>query len=125
MSLYFTKNDEWARVNGQTARLGLTAAGAEHLGDVTFVELPKIGQTVVQGQPVCAVEAVKAAVDYYAPLSGTVTAVNQALKAKPELINSSPLEEGWIAEISLNAPAEVAALLDEAGYQAFLAAGEA
>lgn len=120
MNWYFTKNDEWAAVEDGKARIGLSKEGVEHLGDVTFVDLPKVGQTLTLGQAVCTVEAVKAAVDFYSPLSGTVLSINTELKKRPEILNESPEEAGWIAEISLDNPKETAGLLSRQEYQAFL-----
>jgi len=114
--LKYTENDEWIRVSGNTARIGLTDYAQDHLSDLVFVELPDVGETLTKGEPFAAVESVKAASDVYAPASGKVVAVNSALDDAPETINSDPYGEGWIVEIELSNPADVNDLLDAAAY---------
>ena len=94
--LRFTKTHEWLRVNGNKAVAGITQHAQEEISDVVFVELPKIGKKVSHGEEVAVVESVKAAFSIYAPVSGTVTQVNEALTKDPGAINRSPYEEGWI-----------------------------
>jgi len=114
--LKYTENDEWIRVSGNTARIGLTDYAQDHLSDLVFVELPDVGDTVTKGEAFAAVESVKAASDVYAPASGKVVAVNSALDDAPETINSDPFGEGWIVEIELSKPADVDDLMDAAAY---------
>ncbi|NLE50155.1 MAG: glycine cleavage system protein GcvH [Chloroflexi bacterium] len=114
--LKYTENDEWIRVSGNTARIGLTDYAQDHLSDLVFVELPDVGDTVTKGEAFAAVESVKAASDVYAPASGKVVAVNSALDDAPETINSDPFGDGWIVEIELSKPADVDDLMDAAAY---------
>lgn len=120
MSIYFTKEHEWAKVNGNRAVVGISNHAAHELGDVTFVELPAVGKQVRQGDVVAAIESVKAASDIYAPLSGTVVKVNSALDAAPEQVNESPEEAAWMLEIELSDPAEVGTLMSKEQYEAYL-----
>lgn len=118
--IYFTKNDEYARVQGSRAQLGLSKAGIENLGDVTFVELPEVGTVVEKDQPLCGLEAVKAAIDYYSPLSGKVVEVNLELKDKPQLMNKDPEGQGWIVVLEMSKPEEIHDLMNEELYGAYL-----
>ena len=86
---YYTKEHEWVKIDGNTATVGITEYAAQQLGDITFVELPAVGKTVKQFEVLCAIESVKAASDIYAPVSGKVVTVNEALNARPELVNES------------------------------------
>lgn len=122
--LKYTENDEWIRVNGNTARIGLTDYAQDHLSDLVFVELPDVGDTLTKGEAFAAVESVKAASDVYAPASGKVVAVNSALDDAPETINSDPYGEGWLVEIELSNPADVNDLMDAAAYAKHSAARE-
>lgn len=118
----FTADHEWVQVSGTTARVGITQFAQEQLGDVVFVELPAEGATFAQGKEAAVVESVKAASDIYAPVSGTITAVNSALPDNPSLVNSDPQGEGWFFEITLSNPSELDGLMDEAAYQAHIGA---
>lgn len=122
--LKYTENDEWIRVSGNTARIGLTDYAQDHLSDLVFVELPDVGDTLTKGEAFAAVESVKAASDVYAPASGKVVAVNSALDDAPETINSDPYGEGWLVEIELSNPADVNDLMDAAAYAKHSAARE-
>lgn len=124
-TLKYAKSHEWIRVDAGGLATGLATVGISEfaqdaLGDVVFVELPKIG-AVKAGQEVAIVESVKAASDIYSPVSGTIIAVNDALKDTPELLNSSPLDKGWLFRIKMDNIAELGALLDAAGYSAVIA----
>jgi len=121
--LKYTKEHEWARVEGKRARVGITAYAQEQLGDVVFVELPKVGTKVSQMQPFGVVESVKAVSDLFAPLSGEVAEVNAELLKKPELINQDPYGKGWMLVIQVSSPQEVNALLTVKQYQELLAKG--
>ncbi|MFY7778898.1 MAG: glycine cleavage system protein GcvH [Elstera sp.] len=114
----FTADHEWVQVTGTIARVGITHYAQEQLGDVVFVELPAVGATFAQGKEAAVVESVKAASDIYAPLSGTIAAVNEGLPDNPSLVNTDPQGEGWFFEITLSNPSELDGLMDEAAYQA-------
>lgn len=118
--LKYTAEHEWIRP-GETLRIGITAYAAEALGDVVFVTLPEPGTEVQGGVPLGEVESTKSVSDVYAPVSGTVTARNEALDARPELVNSDPYGEGWMIEIRSADPTAVEGLLDADGYRALVA----
>lgn len=120
MSIYFTKEHECAKVQGNLAVVGISDHAAHELGDVTFVELPQVGKQVKQGDVVAAIESVKAASDIYAPLSGTVVKVNGDLDAAPEQVNESPEEGAWMLELELSNPAEVEQLMGREQYAEYL-----
>jgi len=122
--LKYTENDEWIRVEGDTARIGLTDYAQDHLSDLVFVELPDVGEMLTKGEAFAAVESVKAASDVYAPASGEVIAVNSKLDDAPETINSDPYGEGWFVEIKLSNKAELNDLMDAAAYAKHCAARE-
>ncbi|MFH1809294.1 MAG: glycine cleavage system protein GcvH [Pseudomonadota bacterium] len=119
--LRYTKEHEWARIDGDVATIGITHHAQEALGDIVFVELPEVGRTLSQGETFGVVESVKAVSDLFAPLSGTVSEVNEALNGAPETLNKDPYGEGWIARMSLDKPDEIGALFDVTGYQKLLA----
>ena len=114
--LKFTPDHEWLRIEGDVAVVGITPHAQEQLGDLVFVELPPSGKSFAKGAAAAVVESVKAASEIYAPASGTVTAVNDAVVASPGLVNEDPLGQGWMFRISLDCPAELDALMDEAAY---------
>ncbi len=116
----FTKDHEWVNLDGDSVTIGITAYAAEQLGDVVFVELPAAGKSVKAGEPMAVVESVKAASDVFAPISGEVTAVNDALSDNPETVNEAPEGGGWFAKIKIADPAQVEALMDRQAYEAFL-----
>lgn len=119
--LLYAATHEWARIEGPEAVVGITFFAQEQLGDLTFVDLPKVGQALVAGQEMGSVESVKAASEIYCPVSGTVIAVNDTLENAPEKINESPYDEGWMIRVRLSA--EPAALLSAADYEKQIAAG--
>ena len=121
--LKYSREHEWVRVEGNRATVGITDFAQHQLGDVVFVEVPTVGAAVTAGQGFSVVESVKAVSDIYAPLSGTVVAVNDALNDTPEIINGDPYGDGWIAVIEMSNPGELDALLDAAGYEKFTAEG--
>ena len=96
---YYSEDHEWIEVKGRVAVVGISEHAAEELGDITYVELPMEGDDVIVGDAICVVESVKAAADVYAPISGTIAAVNDALEDHPELINQSPESDGWIYKL--------------------------
>ena len=114
--LRYSKEHEWVRVDGETATIGITKYAADELGDIVFVDLPEIGATLEQFGSFGVVESVKAVSDLYAPVSGEVAEVNQALSSTPELLNTDPFGEGWIARLTLSDPAQLDQLLDADGY---------
>ena len=116
MTVKYTEDHEWVRIEGQVATVGITAHAQDALGDVVFVELPEVGSTMDQKAVAGVVESVKAAADVYMPLSGKVLQVNEALRADPSLANSDPMGAGWFFKMELSEPAQVEALLDEASY---------
>jgi len=120
MSIYFTKEHEWAKVSGNLALVGISEHAAHELGDVTFVELPPVGKQVKQGEVVAAIESVKAASDIYAPLSGKVVRVNSVLDEAPEQVNESPEQAAWMLEIELGDSAETGSLMSKEQYDAYL-----
>lgn len=119
-NLFYTKDHEWVRIEGQTAYVGITDYAAHSLGDITFVELPKINELLKQSNHCATVESVKAASDVYAPLSGKVLTVNTQLLTHPELINQSAYEQGYFFSMEFSNLAEKAALMDGAGYQKYI-----
>lgn len=118
--LRFTKDHEWLRIEGSEATVGITAYAAEQLGDVVYVELPGAGKALVKAGEAAVVESVKAASEVYAPASGTVTAVNDALTADPAKVNADPLGEGWFFKMTLSAPGEVSSLMTQAQYTDYI-----
>jgi len=119
----YTKDHEWVKVEGKTARVGITDHAQHELGDVVFVELPSVGAELKKGDNLGTVESVKAVGDIYAPVSGKIVEVNTALEGAPETINRSPHEEGWIALIEMNDPAEADSLLTASDYEKYIAEG--
>jgi glycine cleavage system H protein len=117
MSLYFTKEHEWVRVEGDTATIGISNHAQEALGDIVFAEVPEAGRTVSKGQEAAVVESVKAASDVYAPVSGEVLEGNQAVATDPSVINTDPEGQGWFFKLKLADPAELDGLMDEAAYR--------
>ena len=120
----YTKEHEWVDVKGELGTIGITDYAQCKLGDIVFVELPRVGTTLEAQKPLGVVESVKTANEIYAPVSGEVVEVNGALKDAPEKVNSDPHGEGWLVKVRLKAPAETAALMDAAAYEAFVSASE-
>jgi glycine cleavage system H protein len=117
MSLYFTREHEWIRVEGDTATVGITNHAQEQLGDIVFAEVPEAGRRLSKGQEAAVVESVKAASDVYAPVSGEVAEGNRAVADDPALVNSDPEGQGWFFKLKLDNPSEVEGLMDEAAYR--------
>ncbi|MCC7358843.1 MAG: glycine cleavage system protein GcvH [Anaerolineales bacterium] len=117
--LKYTRNDEWVRAEGASATCGITHYAQEALSDIVYVELPPVGEHYEQGAAYTSVESVKAAAEVYVPVSGTITAVNEALSATPELINSDPYGAGWIARLTLDDAGELGGLMDAAAYERY------
>jgi glycine cleavage system H protein len=117
--LKYTKDHEWIREAGDQAEVGITRYAQDQLGEVVFVDLPETGRTVKAGESFGNIESVKAVSELFSPMSGEIVAVNDALKAHPELVNSDP-HTTWIIRLKLTEPAEASSLLDAAGYEALL-----
>lgn len=120
MSLHFTKEHEWIRVEGDTATVGITDHAQGQLGDIVFAEAPEAGRTLDKGGEAAVVESVKAASDVYAPASGEVLEANPAIADDPSVINSDPEGEGWFFKLRLADPSELDGLMDEAAYRAWV-----
>lgn len=114
--LKYTREHEWARVEGDKARVGITSYAQDALGDIVFVSLPEVGSSVESGEPCGEVESTKSVSDIYAPVTGEVVARNEALASAPELVNSDPYGEGWLLEVSVADAAALDGLLDAAAY---------
>ena len=117
MNLYFTKEHEWIRVEGDTATVGISEHAQHALGDIVFAEAPEPGRTLNKGDEAAVVESVKAASDVYSPVSGEVLEANQAIADEPALLNTDPEGEGWLFKMRLTAPSELDGLMDEASYR--------
>ena len=120
-NLRYTKDHEWARRDGTAVVVGVTAHAQEALGDVVYVELPKVGDTVTAGKPFGVVESTKAVSELFAPISGKVTKVNSALTDEPATINTDPYGKGWIVEIEPSDASQLDGLMDANGYNDLLA----
>jgi len=117
----YTEDHEWVRAEGGEATVGISPYAAEQLGDVVYVELPDVGNNYKAGDEAATVESVKAASEIYAPVSGEITAINDALEGNPALVNESADGEGWFFKIKLADEGELAKLMDEAAYKEFVA----
>jgi len=120
MSLYFTKEHEWIRVEGDTATIGISDHAQEQLGDIVFAEVPEAGRRVMKGQEAAVVESVKAASDVYAPVTGEVIEGNQAVADDPSLVNTDPEGQGWFFKLRLDNRGELEGLMDEAAYREWI-----
>jgi glycine cleavage system H protein len=118
--LLYSSDHEWIAVDGSRARIGITDYAQDALGDVVYVQAPTVGATVTAGDSFSEVESTKSVSDIYAPVSGTVVAVNEKLADAPDSLNSDPYGEGWICEIDMSDPADIDRLLDAVGYQALI-----
>jgi glycine cleavage system H protein len=119
--LRYHKEHEWIRVEGKLATLGISHFAQDALGDIVFLDLPKVGATVTANQPIGEVESTKTTSSIYTPISGTIVKINTDLKDHPEVINADPYGKGWIAVIELSEPEQVESLMTAAQYEAFLA----
>ncbi len=118
--LHYSADHEWIAIDGTTARVGITDYAQDALGDVVFVELPDVGAAVVANASISEVESTKSVSDIFAPVSGTIAEVNDALADAPERLNEDPYGEGWLFTITMSDPAEAEALLDAAAYLALI-----
>ncbi len=123
MTIRYTKDHEWIKVEGDTATVGISVHAQEALGDVVFVEVPAVGAQLKKGGEAAVVESVKAASDVYAPVSGEVVAANTDLEGAPATVNEDPLGAGWFFKLKIADATELDGLMDEAAYQAYLAEG--
>ena len=121
MSLYFTREHEWVRVDGDVGTVGISDHAQQALGDIVFAEVPEAGKQLSKGGDAAVVESVKAASDVYAPVGGEVIEGNQAIADDPSLINSDPEGEGWFFKLRLSDQGEVEGLMDEAAYREWVA----
>ncbi|HEX3861053.1 MAG TPA: glycine cleavage system protein GcvH [Stellaceae bacterium] len=121
MSVRYTRDHEWVRQEGDVVVVGITDYAQSQLGDIVYVELPEIGRTVEQGKEAAVVESAKAASEVYAPVSGEVVAVNEAIADDPARVNADATGEGWFLKLRLTEPQQFEALMDEAAYQTFVA----
>jgi glycine cleavage system H protein len=122
--LLYHKEHDWARIEGDEATFGITWYAQDALGEVVFFDPPEVGTSVAANNSYAEVESVKAVSDVIAPLSGEVTAINEAVSETPELINEEPYTSGWLVKVKLSDPSEQDALMDAAGYKAQLELGE-
>ncbi len=123
-NFHYTKEHEWVRVEGGTGVVGITDHAQKELGDIVYVDLPKLGAQVEQGKALGSVESVKAVSDIYAPVSGEVIAVNDTLSTAPEKLNEDPHGDAWLVKIKLSAPDEIQQLLSAEDYQNYVGAEE-
>jgi glycine cleavage system H protein len=122
--LRYTAEHEWVRATGEnTVRVGITDFAQESLGDIVFVQLPELGSVARPGDAMGEIESTKSVSDLYAPVAGTITGRNEALDARPELVNVDPYNEGWMVEVRLDDPSALDALLDAAAYEKLVAQG--
>jgi glycine cleavage system H protein len=121
--LHYTRDHEWIRVDGDEATVGITQYAADQLGDIVFVELPDTGRDLLEAKPFGVVESVKAVSDLFAPISGEVTATNDALAHEPELVNRDPYGSGWMVRMTIADKAQLDDLLDGPEYDKLVAAG--
>ncbi len=120
-NLKYTKDHEWAKIDGDVATVGITDYAQGELGDVVFVELPEVDATVTKGETFGTIEAVKAVADLFAPVSGTVVEINPKLESTPETVNQDPYGEGWMIKIKMSDPGEVNDLLTAEQYKELIA----
>ena len=121
MTIKYTPDHEWIKIDGNLGTVGITHHAQDALGDVVFVDLPEVGKTYAQKDAAAVVESVKAAADVYMPADGEVVEVNEALRADPSLANSDPLGLGWFFKVKLANPADLDALMDETSYTSYAA----
>lgn len=116
----YSDTHEWVKLDGNIATVGITDHAQESLGDITFIELPKTGNSIEKGKECAVIESVKAASDIFSPLDGKITGVNSDLESKPEIINTSPYENGWIFKLEVAESSGIESLMDSDAYKSFL-----
>jgi len=119
-NLRYSEEHEWVEVSGNKARIGITDFAQHELGDIVFVELPEVGDTISAKEPFGSVESVKTVSELYAPISGKVVAINENLSDSPELVNESPFEGAWMVDIEIEDASQVEALMDAAAYKSMI-----
>jgi glycine cleavage system H protein len=119
-NLRYSEEHEWVEVSGNKARIGITDFAQHELGDIVFVELPEVGDTISANEPFGSVESVKTVSELYAPICGKVVAINENLSDSPELVNESPFEGAWMVDIELEDASQVEALMDAAAYKSMI-----
>jgi glycine cleavage system H protein len=119
-NLKFTKQHEWAKVDGDVVTMGISDYAQGQFGDIVYIELPAVGDTVTQNESCGNIESVKAVEDFYAPVSGEVTEINGTLESAPENVNKEPYGSGWFCKVKMSNPSELDALMDNAAYEEFL-----
>ncbi|MDY6325699.1 MAG: glycine cleavage system protein GcvH [Bacteroidales bacterium] len=119
-NLKYSQDHEWLRVEGEEAFVGITAHAANELGDIVFLDIPSVGETLDKDEVFGSIEAVKTVADLLLPVSGEIVEFNQTLEEKPALVNSDPYGEGWIVKIKMTEPSQVASLMDAAAYTEML-----
>lgn len=119
-NLRYSEEHEWVEVSGNKARIGITDFAQHELGDIVFVELPEVGDTITANEPFGSVESVKTVSELYAPISGKVVAINENLSDSPELVNESPFEGAWMVHIEIEDASQVEALMDAAAYKSMI-----
>lgn len=117
MSVFYSKDHEWVALEGSKAKIGISDYAVHQLGDITYVELPEVGAKVKQFEVMCTIESVKAVSDVFAPVSGKIVAVNDELNNRPELVNESPEQKAWIAEIEISSADETKNLMTPEDYK--------
>lgn len=122
MTVKYTEDHEWLKIEGNIATVGITVHAQDALGDVVFVDLPAVGSTLAQKETAGVVESVKAAADVYMPVAGEIIEINEALRDDPSLANTDPLGAGWFFKVAMSDASELDALMDETSYTAFAAA---
>lgn len=121
---YYTNDHEWVSINDDIATIGITEFAQRELGEVVFVELPEVGQVCDLGDEFCTVESVKAVAEVYAPLSGEVIEVNEAVSDDPELINDDPHGEGWLIKLRFTSPDQINGLMKADAYEVYVSSGQ-
>jgi glycine cleavage system H protein len=121
--LKFTKSHEWVRVDGDTATIGISDYAQSELGDITYLELPEVGDEITAMEPLGVIESVKAATDIYAPVSGNVVERNEETIEQPEKVNQSPYDAAWLLKVRLSDAVQIDSLMDSTAYDAFLESG--
>ncbi len=120
MSRYYSKDHEWLEIEGNVGTIGITDYAQHQLGDITYIEMPEVGSEIKQFSIFCTIESVKAASDVYAPVSGKIKEVNEALENTPEIINKSPEGEGWIVKVEVANVSEFDSLMDKSSYENYV-----
>jgi glycine cleavage system H protein len=120
MTIKFTKDHEWIKIDGETASFGITQYAADQLGDVVYVEVPEVGKSVKAGEAIAVVESVKAASDVYAPIDCEIIEGNDELSTAPEIVNASANEDGWFAKVKILDASQLEELMDQAAYNEYL-----